>query len=216
MDLHRTDEERVESLKKWWTDHGRSVAAGVVAGVAGISGWTFWQSYEQGQAEAASTLFGAVSEAAAGGDHAALEEAGAALLADHSGSGYAPAASLLLAKSAFDRGRTEEAKARFEWVLEHAAQPGLRAVARLRLAEVAYAGGAFDETLRLLDELDSEPFAAAGDELRGDVHHARRETEAAREAWQRAAAGYGAFPAGRQRVALKLDDLGRFNTPVEP
>lgn len=216
MELHRTDEERLESLKNWWSEHGRALIGGVAVGLAGLGGWTFWQDYEEGRAEAASALFQAVSEAAAADDHAAVREAGSALLADHSGHEYAAVASLLLARSEILEGRTDAAKARLRWALDHAEAPGLREVARLRLAEAAWAGGAPDEAMALLDEAPDGPFAAARDELRGDVHHARREPEKAREAWERAAAGYSDSPASRARVTLKLNDLGHLNTTAEP
>ena len=213
MELHRTDEERLESLKKWWSEHGRTLIAGVVLGLAGVSGWTFWQDYRHGQAEAASALFQAASEAAAADDHAAVREAGSAILSEHGGSGYSAAASLLLARSDILEGRIDEAKARFRWVIEHAELPELRDVARLRLAEAEFATGAFDEAIALLEETPSAPFTAANEELRGDVHYARGELDKAREAWERAAAGYSGSPAGAGRVTLKLNDLGHLNTP---
>ena len=217
MELHRTDEERLDSLKKWWGEHGRMLVVGVVVGVAGVSGWTFWQDHERRQAEDASALFQTASLAAASGDHAALREAGSALLADHSGRGYAAAAALLIARSEFEQGRLDEAKARFRWVLEHAGMPELRQVARLRLAETHYAAGAFDEAGALLDETGNGPFAAAYDELLGDVYYARGEPEKAREAWEQAAAGSSSgSSASRRRLALKLNDLGHLNTPLSP
>ena len=216
MELHRTDEERLESLKNWWSAHGRALIGGVAVGLAGIGGWTFWQDYERGRAEAASALFQAVSQAAAAGDHAAVREAGSALLADHSGHEYAAAASLLLARSDLLEGRADAAKSRLRWVVDHSEAPGLREVARLRLAEAAWAGGAPDEAMALLDEAPDGAFAAARDELRGDVHYARGDREKAREAWERAAAGYSDSLASRRRVTLKLNDIGHLNTALQP
>ena len=216
MDLHRTDEERVESLKRWWSEHGRSLIVGVVAGIAGISGWTFWQDHEQRQAEAASALFDTAGAAARAGDHATLQAVGTALLSEHAAHGYAAAAALLLAKSELEQGSPDEAKAHFRWVMEHAELPELRRVARLRLAETAFSEGAFDEALALLDETGSGPFAAANDDLRGDVHFALGERDKAREAWERAAAGYSDSPVSRRWIVLKLNDLGNLNTPTKP
>ena len=216
MELHRTDEERLESLKNWWSEHGRALLGGVVIGLAGIGGWTFWQSYEQDRTETASALFQAASEAAATGDHATVREVGSTLLADHAGHGYAAAVSLLLARSELLEGRTDAARARLKWVIDHAELPELRHIARLRLAEATWAGGALDEALALLDEAPDGPFEAARDELRGDVHYDLRSPQKAREAWERAAAGYTDSPASRQRVTLKLNDLGHLNTPTQP
>ena len=216
MELHRTDEERLESLKNWWSEHGRTLIAGVVIGLAGVGGWTYWQDYELGQTETASALFRTASEAAVAGDHGALRDAASTILSDHGSGGYAAAASLLLARSELIEGRPEAAKANLKWVIDHADIPELRDVARLRLAEANFATGALDAAAGQLDDLTPGPFTAAGDELRGDIHHALGERDKAREAWQRAAAGYTDSPASRQRVTLKLNDLGHFNTPVEP
>ena len=213
MELHRTDEERLESLKSWWNQHGRTLIAGVVIGLAGVSGWTFWQDYERGRSETASALFQTVGEAAASGDHATVREAASTLLADHGGGGYAVAASLLLARSALLEGGVEEAKVHLERVLEQAELPELREVARLRLAETYFETGAFDESLDLLDATPTGPFAAASDELRGDIHFARNEPEKAREAWERAASGYSDSARSVERVTLKMNDLGHLNTP---
>lgn len=213
MELHRTDEERLDSLKNWWSEHGRSLIAGLVVGIAGIGGWTFWQNYEAGQAEAASALFQAASEAAAEDDHAAVREAGSALLADHAGRSYAAAVSLLLARSEILEGRADAAIAHLRWAVDHAGLPEFREVARLRLAETTWATGAPAQAMTLLDETPAGPFKAASDELRGDIHHAGGEPEKAREAWERAAAGYSDSPASQQRVTLKLNDLGHLNTP---
>ena len=213
MELHRTDEERLDSLKRWWSEHGRALIGGVVIGLLGISGWTFWQDYDEGQAEAASALFQAASEAAAAGDHVAVREAGSALLADHAGREYAAAASLLLAGAEIMEGRPDAAMTHLGWVVKHAELPELRQVARLRLAETTFAAGAPNEALALLDETPAGPFRAASDELRGDIHFAGRAPEKARAAWERAAEGYSDSPASRQRVTLKLNDLGHLNTP---
>ena len=216
MELHRTDEERLESLKNWWSKHGWTLIAAVAAGLLGIGGWIFWQDYERGQREAASALFQAVIEAAATDDHTAVREAGAVLLADHSGRGYAAAASLLLARTEILEGRPDAAKAHLEWAVDHAGLPEVRRLARLRLAEATWAAGDPDEALALLDQTPAGPFRAASDELRGDIHFAGGETGKAREAWERAAEEYSDSPASRRRVTLKLDDIGHLNTPVEP
>ncbi len=213
MELHRTDEERLESLKNWWSEHGRALIGGVVLGLLGIGGWTFWQDYDRGQAEAASVLFEALSEAAAAGDHATVREAGSALLADHSGRGYAAAASLLLARSEILEGRPDGAMAHLKWAVDHAESPEIRRIARVRLAEATWAAGAPDKALALLDETPAGPFRAASDELRGDILFAGGEPEEARAAWERAAEGYSDSPASRHRVTLKLNDLGHLNTP---
>ena len=216
MEIHRTDEERLEALKNWWSENGRNIVIGVVLGIGAVAGWVGWTGYEQGQAEAAAAVFQEARAAAAAGDHPALRAAADVLLSEHSGHDYAAAAALLLAKSDVEQGRFEAARDHLEWVIDHAEFPELRDLARLRLAETLFAQGAFDDAAELLGEEGSGPFAAASDDLLGDIHHARGEPDRAREAWERATAGLSRSPLSRERVTLKLDDLGHLNTPVQP
>ena len=216
MELHRTDEERVEALKKWWAENGRMLIVGLVVGIGGVGGWTYWQDHQRGRAEAASALFQEASEAAAAGNHGRLSEAGNALLNEHPDVGYAAAVSLMLARAAFDDGQPERAMAHLQWVVDNAALPELRGIARLRLAEIAFGNRAFQEAISHLDAIESGPVSAAGHELRGDIHHARGETDLARESWESAAAEHAGSAVGRQRLTLKLGDLGRLNSPGQP
>jgi len=216
MEIHRTDEERLDALKNWWSENGRNIVVGVVLGIGAVSGWVVWTEYEQGQAEAASIVFQEARTAAAAGDHQALRAAADVLLSEHSDHDYAAAAALLLAKSDVEQGRFEAARDHLEWVIDHAEFPELRDLGRLRLAETLFAAGAFDEAAQLLGEKGAGPFAAASDDLLGDLHPARGEPDKAREAWERAAAGLSRSPLSREQITLKLNDLGQLNTPVQP
>ena len=41
-----TDDEQVERIKKWWSDNGSSVIAGLVIGIGGLVGWRYWVDYK--------------------------------------------------------------------------------------------------------------------------------------------------------------------------
>jgi len=43
MDSYQTEEEQVESIKKWWADNSRSIIFGVALGLIGLFSWQSWQ-----------------------------------------------------------------------------------------------------------------------------------------------------------------------------
>ena len=51
------DEEQVEALKKWWSESGKSVVAGLAIGLAAVAGWSSWQTWQTSQAELASVRY---------------------------------------------------------------------------------------------------------------------------------------------------------------
>ena len=57
MDVIRSEEEQIESLRKWWSENGLSVIGGIIIGFVAIFGWRSWQGYQSAQAEAASNLY---------------------------------------------------------------------------------------------------------------------------------------------------------------
>ncbi len=186
MSVYQTDEEQVESIKKWWKENGKSVIGGVVLGFAGIAGWQGWQGYQSGQAENASIYFDAMQKSVRAGQYEKADEDGRRLIGEFGNSTYASFAALQLAKLAYQRGEKATAQGHLRWVSESAPDPVLRELGRLRLGRLL-----LDlNELEALDALLQGAFSGAlGGEfaaLRGDLEHARGNAGAAREAYQKA------------------------------
>jgi len=205
--MYESEQEQVEALKKWWRENGRLVLAGLVVGLGGVAGWNFWQSQVQAQQGQASALYQQVM-AVRGELPAELKARAQALLEERPGSGYAPLIALVLADRAHESGRLEDAQARLRWVMEHAGDEGLVRLARLRLGRLMLEQGRHTEALTLLDDAGSGEYAGAFLELRGDLLLAQGQREEARETYRRALQALPQGSTSRQRVQLKLDDLG--------
>jgi predicted negative regulator of RcsB-dependent stress response len=203
---HYEDEAEVEQLRRWWRENWMALAGGLVLGLAGIFGWEYWQSSRTAKAEHASQVFEDLKRAPAERTERAAE-LWEHLSKDFADTPYASQGGLLLANAAATRQDWPEAQSKLEWVLAHTDDPGLKKIARLRLARVLWQQQKPDEALKLLDVADGDPFAALYQELRGDIQFARGDREAARAAWQKAMELGPAAP-GRDGLQRKLDDLG--------
>ena len=207
------DEEQVEELKKWWSENGKGVLAGLVVGLAAVFGWSSWQTWQRTQAELASVRYEQiVSEAAAGNHEQALSQA-EALIGEFPDSAYASLASLVAARTAVETNDPDAAKRHLEWVIEHASFSELVPVARLRLARLILDANDYSGALAELAEIDSAPFRTRVVELQGDIQRDRGDRGVARESYEAVLADESLSLPARARVRMKLDDLGEFTSP---
>lgn len=209
MEVYSTEEQQVEAIKKWWSENKLSVIGGVVIGVAALWGGRTWIAGQESHAEAASDMYQIMMSKISGG---ALDEAaadGSALLGQFSDTPYAALASLGLAKIKLEQGDLSAASSHLNWALNNSQQEEVKIIARLRLAELAFAEG---DTAKALAQLsaakDLGAFEASYEQLRGDILAAEGKTEEARTAYVRALAAMDPAAAGRRLLQMKLDDLG--------
>lgn len=201
-----TDEQQAEALKAWWRENGKSVITGVVLGIGIIVGWQGWAKYSQQRAEAASLAFQQLLVTL--NDETGAVAQGERLIAEYDNTPYAVMASMALAKVHLSKGETEQAVTRLEWARDHASQPGIAEIARLRLAKVKLAAGDADGALAELGQQAPVGMEAVFDEVRGDAYRSKGDFAAAAEAYDRAigAMGPGDIQAGIVRI--KRDELG--------
>nr|VFK38220.1 MAG: Putative negative regulator of RcsB-dependent stress response [Candidatus Kentron sp. TC] len=205
---YQSEQEQLESLRKWWKENGKAVIFGVLLGAAGIVGWSSWQAYSVRQAEKAS--LGYEKLVALMGDNA-FEEAiaqGKSLVDEFPDAGYAALASLVMAKVAFEQNNMEGAKVHLRRVIDRGGFPIIGFVARLRLARLLMSEQEWTEALTLLDG-DVGEFSSLYEEARGDILLAQGNIDDARSAYGRSLThGDRLDKRLGERVSVKLSDLG--------
>jgi predicted negative regulator of RcsB-dependent stress response len=202
------EQEQIDDLKAWWARYGGTVTVALVLGclvVAGIQGWRW---YTAKRAESASVLYSAVSEAARTKDAAKAKDAVAQITDRYAGTGYAPRAALLYAKMLYDAGDRNGAKAQLGWIIDHAGEEELKAIARYRLAQVQIDEKQYDAALATLDAKHPAPFDGMFADLRGDALAAAGRAADARSAYESALAKLDPKSQYRSYVQVKHDALG--------
>ena len=213
MNSYQSDQEQLESLKAWWKENGRTVVVGVVLGLAGVVGWSSWQAYTRSQAAQASMLYEQLLDASGGDNYAEVDQRETELVNDYANSGYASLAALVAAREALRANNVAAAEQKLRWVVDNARRSEVRLVATLRLARVLFNAGKHDAAITLLDDVEPGGFAALYAELRGDILAAQEDISGARAAYQEALSRLPPVGTNRDRVSMKLDDLGILNYP---
>lgn len=208
MDVYATDEEKVEQLKKWWKENGRSLVIGVVIGLAVLVGWRTWTHYSASQADQASDTYAALMAALSRNDNETALADGERIISNFSGTPYAALSALALARVRLEQGELTAARTELRWALDHSDMAAVRHIARLRLGRVMLAQGDNAAALKLISSVkDPGSFASQYDELAGDIYVKQGERQKARAAYQKAMDSLGSGAARRPLLKMKLDDV---------
>lgn len=203
-----TAEQELEALKKWWDENGRTVVIGVVLGLGGVLGWNTYQQRQEAKAEALSITYQQIIDAVSQDQHGAVRAQAASLIETSPESGYAVLGALLAAKSAYAQKDLDGAKNSLFWVIQNARKSGLKDVARIRLARVLIEENRLNEAKRNLDGVENPSFEPTVNEIRGDIRLIEGDVAGAREAYRRTLSSDDVTGATRERVQMKMDDLG--------
>ncbi len=221
MSDHLADQEQLENLKRWWKENGVQTVLIVALAVGGWFGWQFWQETRKTRAEQASFVYTQLLDAQAeDGVYTAEERARLVRLAvtlkdTYSGSLYGPYAALILAKLAVDENDLEGAARELQWVLDHAREPGLEMLTKLRLARVESARGHYQQALDLLNVNNPGALASAFSEARGDTLLSLGQNAEARSAYEMALATLPPDDyAARSLLELKLGHVPIADDPA--
>jgi len=203
------EQEQLAALKAWWKDHGSAIVLGAALVLVVIGAWNGWRWYQRSEAAQAALLYESLQNAARAGDLKTTGEIAGNILEKYPRTAYAPLAALISAKAQFLSGDRKTARAQLEWVVDHAQDDGIRAIARLRLSSVLLDEKEYDASLKVLDAKPATGFEALYASLRGDIFLAQKKLPEARSAYKEALekvqAGEGAL---RGALRLKLDALG--------
>ncbi len=207
MNDYVTDDEQVERIKKWWADNGSSVIFGLVIGIGGLVGWRYWVDYRLNTNAEASIHFDNMIQAVENKNRQQAIDEGFKIIDEYDSTAYAELAHLTLARVYVEQKEFDKAAQQLQAVIDSKPEQPVEMLARERLAAVQLQMGQLDQALATLNVEYPKPFAAAFEELKGDILAAKGDVQAAKAAYQSAKLAQPA-PANPQFLQQKMDDLG--------
>jgi predicted negative regulator of RcsB-dependent stress response len=176
---------------------------GVAIGLVGIFGWQQWNNHKAGRESQASQLYQQVQNAIAAGKNDQADTLTEQLFKDYAESPYAVFAAGDRAVRQVGAKQLDKALVSLNWAESHAADPNLKGLMQLRIAQVQLAQDKAADAVATLDRMGAKNYEGLSQELRGKLGRpddARKAYEAAK-----AALGEGAPQSGA--LQLKLDNL---------
>ncbi len=206
MDEYLSDKEQAERLRQWWRENGWFLIGGVALGLLGLYGYNQYFAYRDRQSEEAAALYAAIKQETEDGDTTDAATRLAEMRSQFPDHVYTHQAALLLASAEIVTA-PDAAAEKLRFTMEQSEDPELARVARRRLARGLAYRDQHQEALALLDVPEPGQFAGRIAEIRGDIHVALGETDAARTAYLQAMVAPGAALLDRSFLQMKLSDL---------
>jgi len=208
---HLTDEEQLESLKRWWKENGMQLVLVVALAVGGWYAWQQWQGNKKAKAEMGSLIYIEMMDIASlaplssllDEQREAMVEKSLILKKDYGDTQYAHYASLLLAKLAVAEKRLDDAALELQTVIDNTKGEELSYIARMRLARLEMGRKNYPQALQVVEGDIPPAILASVAELRGDIHLFAGDQSAARAAYQSALDALGGGDQ-RQKALLEL------------
>lgn len=201
------EQEQLDELKAWWKRHGNlvmGVAAVALLVFAGIQGW---KVYQHKQSMEASAQYDALTQLDSK-DVKGIRSLSAQLMDKYAGTPYAARAALLAAKANYAANDAKSAKAQIEWVMSHAKEDSMRAIAQLQMAALKFEEKQYDAALKTLSDKHDVGFDGLFADLKGDILAAQGKKTEARAAYAEALTHLDGEGRYRHYTERKLDALG--------
>lgn len=206
--LDLEEQEQIDEIKHFWKQYGNAITWVLIVVLGAYAAWNGYQYWQRNQAAQAAAMYDEVEKVAREGDAEKVQRAFDDMKARFASTAYAPQAGLLTAKTLYEAGKADGAKAALAWVVEKSSDAGYAAIARLRLAGLLMDSQAYDEALKVLDTGMGEAFAALQADRRGDIFLAQGKKTEAREQYLKAFNAFDARTDYRRLVGVKLNSLG--------
>ena len=206
--LDLEEQEQLDEIKHFWKQYGNAITWVLIVVLGAYAAWNGYQYWQRNQAAQAAAMFDEIEKVAREGDAVKLARSFTEMKDRFASTAYAQQAGLLVAKSLYDSGKLDEAKATLTWVAEKSADAGYASVGRLRLAGVLMDAKAYDEALKVLDTGVAEEFAALQADRRGDVYLAQGKKSEAKAQYLKAFKAFDERTDYRRLVLVKLNSLG--------
>jgi len=210
VEAYKTEEEQIEDIKKWWRENWKSLAGGILLGLAILFGGKNYMQSRDAKTGMAAFEYDAMMQALNANKVDDATAHAEILNGQYAGTPFAVAAALTLAKLKVDKNDLLAAQSYLRWALEHADDTALKHAARLRLARVLLAQNKADQAMELVSIPADQTlgYEASYEELKGDILVASGKISEAITAYNLALSSMKPGNSSRQSVQMKLDDLG--------
>lgn len=186
MVVHIQDEQEVANFKYFWQRWGRWIFAVLLLLALAYLGYVLYQGHIRNNNEKAAAVFETFVTQANANNMAESKKALMQLQEKYPDTMNATQATLMMAGSAFDEHKYDEAIRHLQWVKDRQKDDLLQTIVAQRLATVYLQQGKYNEALQALDINVVAQFKPILLETKGDVLQAQKKKTEAMAAYQQA------------------------------
>ena len=206
--LDLDEQEQLDQFKHFWKQYGNLITWVLIVVLGAFAAWSAYEYWQRSQATQAAAMFDEVERSIATGDVAKVERALSDMNAKFGSSSYAQQASLLAAKTFYEKGNLDASKKALATVAEKASDVGYQAIAKLRLSSALIESKNYDDALKQVSGTFPKEFEPMAADRRGDVLALQNKPSEAKAEYVKAYKGFDEKSGYRRLVEVKLNALG--------
>ena len=206
--LDLDEQEQLDQFKHFWKQYGNLITWVLIVVLGAFAAWNAYEYWQRSQATQAAAMFDEVERSIATGDVAKVERALSDMNAKFGSSSYAQQASLLAAKTFYEKGNLDASKKALATVAEKASDVGYQAIAKLRLSSALIESKNYDDALKQVSGTFPKEFEPMAADRRGDVLALQNKPAEAKAEYVKAYKGFDEKSGYRRLVEVKLNALG--------
>ncbi|HHF7365500.1 TPA: YfgM family protein [Legionella bozemanae] len=172
MSVYMTEEEQLESIKKWWKQYGNLVTVVLSLILFGIAGYRYLHWHQAKITQQASVAYEQMMVALSNQNIKGVRAYANELIHQHSSTVYADAAHLTLAKIYVSKNKLDTATDELKAVATNSKMPALKQIAKIRMARIFAAEKSYTNALNELSSIDDKTYLPVINELKGDIYGA--------------------------------------------
>ncbi|KTD54433.1 transmembrane protein [Legionella sainthelensi] len=172
MSVYMTEEEQLESIKKWWKQYGNLITIVLSLILFGVAGYRYLHWHQDKLTQQASIAYEHMMVALSNHNIKAVRSYANELTHEHSGSVYADVAHMTLAKIYVSKNKLNKAKEELQSVASNSQMLALKQIAKIRIARIYAAEKSYTNALKELSSIDDNTYLPVINELKGDIYGA--------------------------------------------
>lgn len=164
-----TEEEQLESIKKWWSRYKNIINTILSLLLLGFVIYQYWNWHHEKINGQASGVYEQMMLALSNQDNTATTSYANALVEEYPNTIYADVARMSLAKLLINKDELAQAKGYLQKVANESSLPAFKQIARIRIARLMVTEKAYDKALQEVSTVADPAYMPAINELKGDI-----------------------------------------------
>lgn len=207
MSVYMTEEEQLESIKKWWKRYGNIVTIALSLIFLSIAGYRYMHWHQTKLTQQASVTYEQMMVAFSNHDIKSVRSYANELIKDYDRSVYADAAHMTLAKIYVAKNKLEQARHELEAVANKSDKTTFKQIAKIRIARIWAAEKSYKNALNELNSIVDTAYSSIINELKGDIYSATGNYQEAMDAYRLAMNEMKTSGMGNLFLEMKTNEL---------
>ncbi|EHL30167.1 YfgM family protein [Legionella drancourtii] len=186
MSVYMTEEEQLESIKKWWKRYGNVVMFAVSLVLLAVAGYRYLTWHQDKLTQQASIAYEQMMLAMSNHNVKAVKSYANELIKDHDKTVYADVAHMTLAKIYISKNKLDKAQAELRIVADNSKMLSLKQIAKIRIARILTAEKSYANALTELSRIEDTTYLPVINELKGDIYGATGQYQEAMSSYKKA------------------------------